>query len=183
MFHWGSIRGCVAAILVASALSAYADDERDWARPAPATPDFALHKGVVGNALELFPLDADVRVDLQRANAVISGPMSARSLALLLGVSNPVFMVPGLIWGIWSAFNIHPPKPDPKWLVGSRPSRQRVGYCIRTAVAACDLRTPPPTEIAEAPLQEPAPAAEPLVNAPTAEPLVTAEAQAINPSN
>jgi hypothetical protein len=76
------------------------------ARAASPRTDQILYKGVVGNLLEAVPLDADQRVDLQRTNAVVSNPLSARSLALLLGVTNPVVMLGGLIWGLWAASRI-----------------------------------------------------------------------------
>jgi hypothetical protein len=75
-------------------------------RAATPRADQIIYKGVVGNLLEAVPLDADQRVDLQRTNAVISNPLSARSFALLLGVTNPVVMLGGLIWGIWAASRI-----------------------------------------------------------------------------
>ena len=71
--------------------------------------DQILYKGVVGNLLEAMPLEPAQRVDLQRTNAVISSPISARSLALLLGISNPIVMIGGLVWGIWSASRIEAP--------------------------------------------------------------------------
>jgi hypothetical protein len=47
-------------------------------------------------------------VDLQRANAVVSNTISGRSLATLIGLSNPILMIGGLVWGLWSASNIQP---------------------------------------------------------------------------
>jgi len=140
MFRRVLVPGCFAAAFMLAAPFAARADEPHALVPVPSAPEFALQKGLVGNALELLPLDADVRVELQRVNAVVSGPMTARSIATLLGVANPVFMVPGLIWGIWSAFNIQAPKADPRWLLSSRPSPHRVGFCTRAA-AACGLHT------------------------------------------
>ena len=71
--------------------------------------DQILYKGVVGNLLEAVPMDPEQRVGLQRGNAVVSAPLSARSLALLLGITNPVVLIGGLAWGIWSASRIEAP--------------------------------------------------------------------------
>jgi hypothetical protein len=76
---------------------------------APAV-DQIIYKGVVGNLLEAVPLDPEKRVQLQRGNAVVSNLASARSLAMLLGVANPVLLVGGLVWGLWSASQIKPPQ-------------------------------------------------------------------------
>jgi hypothetical protein len=75
-------------------------------RPASPRADQILYKGVVGNLLEAVPLDPEQRVELQRTNAVVSNPLSARSVALLLGIANPVVMLGGLLWGIWAASQI-----------------------------------------------------------------------------
>ncbi len=80
---------------------------------APQSVDQTLYKGVVGNLLETVPLDPVTRVDLQRTNAVVSSPLTARSLGLLLGIANPVFLIGGLVWGIWAATQIKSaPEPD-----------------------------------------------------------------------
>ena len=73
-------------------------------------PDQALYKGVVGNLLEAVPMDAEQRVDLQRANAVVGTPFSVRALALRVGISTPVVMIGGLRWGCWAASQIETPK-------------------------------------------------------------------------
>ena len=65
-----------------------------------------IYKGVVGNLLEAAPLETEQRVQLQRMNAVLSNPLSARTLAVVLGIANPPLMIAGLIWGIWSASQI-----------------------------------------------------------------------------
>jgi hypothetical protein len=76
---------------------------------APVRADQLIYKGVIGNLLEGVPMDAERRVELQRANTVVSSPFSARSLALLLGVSSPVFLIGGIIWGLWAASQIEAP--------------------------------------------------------------------------
>ena len=65
-----------------------------------------LYKGVVGKALDALPMDPEERVTLQRTNAVVSGTMTGRSLSVWAGLTNPVLLVGGLIWGIFSATNI-----------------------------------------------------------------------------
>lgn len=96
---------------VAAQLPAPAAEERNGSGSVLGQrPDQALYKGVVGTLLEAVPMDADARVELQRTNAVVSAPFSARSLALLLGITNPVVMIGGLVWGIWAASQIEPPK-------------------------------------------------------------------------
>ena len=109
--------------------------------PIPSTPsqplDQMIYKGVAGNFLDAVPIDPDARLSLQRANAVISNPLSWRSAGILLGITNPVFLIGGLIWGLWSASNIAPAKPDTSWL-GPRPD-ERVGFCSRPLVESCRL--------------------------------------------
>ena len=75
---------------------------------SPKGFDQIVYKGLVGNVLDGVPMDPSQRVNLQRANAVLSNTLSGRSLAMLAGLSNPVLLIGGLIWGIWSASNIKP---------------------------------------------------------------------------
>lgn len=70
--------------------------------------DQILYKGLVGNALDVIPMDPSQRLSLQRTNAVVSNTLSGRSLAMLAGMTNPVLLIGGLVWGIWSASNIKP---------------------------------------------------------------------------
>ena len=44
---------------------------------------------------------------LQRTSAVVSGTLTGRSLAIWAGLAHPVLMAAGLVWGIYSALNIH----------------------------------------------------------------------------
>ena len=91
--------------------------------------DQILYKGVVGNLLEAVPMDAEKRVELQRGNAIVSAPLSARSLALLLGISNPVVLIGGLMWGIWAASRIEHPSARP----ADEPVRARVQVAAESA--------------------------------------------------
>ena len=89
-----------------------------WADDVPKSPDVpdapsqpaaqVIYKGLIGNVLDAVPMDPVKRAELQRANAVVSNTFSARSLAVLIGLSNPILMIGGLVWGLWSASNIHP---------------------------------------------------------------------------
>jgi hypothetical protein len=104
----------MALAFAAPAALAQQSDESAAPQPAdvssiPPRPDQMLYKGVVGNLLEAVPMDAQQRIELQRGNALLSAPFSARSLALLLGITNPVVMIGGLIWGIWAASQIEGP--------------------------------------------------------------------------
>lgn len=106
----GIQRRVAAALMLLTAVCARAEpvEVAVSARTDSQSFDQVLYKGVVGNMLETVPLDPQRRVELQRANAVISNPVSARSLALLLGVASPVFLVGGLAWGIFAASRIKP---------------------------------------------------------------------------
>lgn len=92
-----------------------------------------LYKGVVGNLLEAVPMDSERRVQLQRTNAVVSGVSTARTLAMLLGAVNPVFMIGGLVWGLYSASQIKAPEvaTQPVELAKGPPQ----GLCVDTDAA------------------------------------------------
>lgn len=85
------------------AAAARANDDRQQ----PVLPD-VIYKGIVGKALDAVPMDPHERAVLQRSSAVISGTLTGRSLAAWAGLTNPVLLVAGLIWGIYSATNIKP---------------------------------------------------------------------------
>ena len=70
--------------------------------------DQVIYRGVVGNVLETVPLDPERRIELQRANAVVSNTLSGRTLAILLGLTTPVFIIGGLAWGVFAASRIRP---------------------------------------------------------------------------
>ena len=107
--------GTPAALAQQSAEGPSDGAERSSETQAPAQrADQILYKGIVGNLLEAVPMDAEQRVGLQRGNALVSAPFSARSLALLLGITNPAVMIGGLIWGIWAASRIEAAPANPK---------------------------------------------------------------------
>ena len=104
-------------LLLALATSASAqDDPHSRAIPgaSPQGLDQAVYKGLVGNALDAIPMDPSQRVDLQRTNAVISNALSGRTLAAWVGLSNPVLLLGGIVWGMWAASNIKPAEAGAK---------------------------------------------------------------------
>ena len=70
-------------------------------------PD-VLYKGVLGKALDYVPMNPENRVALQQTSSVISGSLSGRMLAGLFSIANPIAMIAGLAWGVFSAKNIEP---------------------------------------------------------------------------
>jgi len=111
----------VACLLVA--VSARAQDAAPQPYPLPAIGD-ALYKGVVGKALDAVPMDAEKRTILQRTNAVVSGTLTGRSLTAWAGLTNPVLLIAGVVWGIYSATNIKAAqaKTDPDTILVQLPS-------------------------------------------------------------
>jgi hypothetical protein len=104
---------CLFPLLLFLAYPIAASAEGDSGSPAAESVsakgfDQMLYKGLVGNALDVIPMDPSQRLSLQRTNAIVSNTLSGRSLALLAGLSNPVLLIGGLVWGIWSASNIKP---------------------------------------------------------------------------
>jgi hypothetical protein len=51
-------------------------------------------------------MDPSKRLDLQRTNAVVGNTLMGRSLAVFAGLSNPVLLLGGFVWGVWAAANI-----------------------------------------------------------------------------
>lgn len=75
------------------------------AEPSRALPDI-VYKGVAGKVLDALPIEPSTRVALQRANSIVSGAFTARSLGALTGFGGPLLTVAGLIWGIFSSRQI-----------------------------------------------------------------------------
>lgn len=96
------VRSTIIAALVLLTSTARAQDA---AGLPPAVPDM-VYKGIVGKALDAVPMDPEKRVVLQRTNAVVSNTLTGRSLAAWAGLSNPLLLVAGVAWGIYSAINI-----------------------------------------------------------------------------
>ena len=93
----------VACLLLA--ISARAEDAPPQPQPPPAISD-VIYKGFVGKALDAVPMDAEKRIVLQRTNAVASNTLTGRSLTAWAGLTNPVLLIVGAAWGIYSAINI-----------------------------------------------------------------------------
>lgn len=113
-------QACLAGLLTLSCAAALAQATSGPGEPAikgkgasASGYDQVVYKGLVGNALEAVPMDAEKRVALQRTNAVVSNTMSARSLTILAKLTNPVLLIGGFAWGLWSAANINAPDTAP----------------------------------------------------------------------
>jgi hypothetical protein len=111
-----------------------------------------IAKGVVGNLLDVVPLPAEERAQLQRLNAVVGSPLSARTVAMALGMSSPPLMIVGLIWGLWSATQINSKDSDAQTADAALQKRSPAGdvdvtvsspvHAAATANASQALRTP-----------------------------------------
>lgn len=131
-----------ALILAACLLLAAAARAQDVPEPQPAVSD-VVYKGVFGKVLDAVPMDPDERVTLQKTGAVVSGATTGRSLALWAGLTHPVFLIAGAVWGLFSASNIK--TADAR----SKPAASRVALSdsVETAPPARDqvalLAVPP----------------------------------------
>lgn len=84
--------------------------------------DQVVYKGLIGNVLDGIPMDPSDRLDLQRTNTVVSNTLFGRSLAILAGLSNPILLVGGFVWGMWAASNIKPAETGMKLIADAAPS-------------------------------------------------------------
>ncbi len=134
-------------LLLALATPASAQDDARARAVSPAFPagfDQIVYKGLVGNVLDAVPMDASDRLGLQRANAVIGNTMLGRSLAILAGLSNPVLLIGGFVWGMWAAANIAPVEAAMKRAVdagqsgGGVAAQARAGVLPNPSSAASD---------------------------------------------
>jgi hypothetical protein len=96
-------RSIVLAVCLLAAVGARAED----APQLPLAVGDMVYKGLVGKALDAVPMDPHERTALQRTSAVVSGTLTGRSLAVWAGLTNPIFLVVGLVWGLFSASNIN----------------------------------------------------------------------------
>jgi hypothetical protein len=97
-------RSLVVAVCLLAASPVWADDLAPGSMPPLGD---VVHKGLVGKALDVVPMDPGERVVLQRTSAVVSGTLTGRSLAAWAGLSHPILLVAGLVWGIYSALSIN----------------------------------------------------------------------------
>ena len=123
--------------------------------PAPAAAsgslprdiDQMVYKGVVGNLLDQVPMDAQERLDLQRANAVVGNALGARSVAILLGVTaSPLFVIGGLIWGLVAASKIKP--GDTQQTARQRPVQPAEEKPVQVAQQPVEAVQPQPVQVA-----------------------------------
>jgi hypothetical protein len=108
---WQRLKPLPLLLFLAYASSVSADNDpspRAVANVAAKGLDQIVYKGLVGNVLDEIPMDPSKRVSLQRTNAILSNTLSGHTLAALAGLSNPVLLIGGLVWGVWSASNIKP---------------------------------------------------------------------------
>jgi hypothetical protein len=105
----------LAIIFAASLLPAFVAHAQD-APQSPAAIRDVVYKGVVGKVLDAVPMNAEERVALQKTGAVVSGTLTGRSISVWAGLSlsNPILLIAGLAWGIYSATHIEPAKPQAK---------------------------------------------------------------------
>lgn len=104
------------ALLLAGCLLLATVARAQDASQLPAAVSDAVYKGVVGKVLDAVPMDANERVTLQRTGTVVSNTLTGRSLTAWAGLTNPVLLIAGAIWGLFSASNIktadaHPMRP------------------------------------------------------------------------
>jgi hypothetical protein len=133
------IRSLVLAACLSLAFTAHAQ----VIPPIPPAVTDAVYKGVVGKALDVVPMDAEKRVVLQRTNAVVSNTITGRSLSVWAGLSNPVLLIAGVVWGIYSAINIKVP------VINAEPNTIRHDPVDGAAIQMALLVSPPAEEDAD----------------------------------
>jgi hypothetical protein len=94
-------RAIVLAACLLLATAARAEDA-----PLPPAVGDVVYKGLVGKALDAVPMDPVERQTLQRTSAIVSGTMTGRTLSAWAGLTNPILLIAGLVWGLFSASNI-----------------------------------------------------------------------------
>lgn len=101
----------LAIVFAASLLPAFVAHAEDAPQSPVAIRD-VVYKGVVGKVLDAVPMNAEERVALQKTGAVVSGTLTGRSISVWAGLSlsNPILLIAGLAWGIYSATHIEPVK-------------------------------------------------------------------------
>jgi len=134
-----SLRSPLLPLMLVSALATPAAAQ-DYAR-APAVTvasvqgfDQVVYKGLVGNVLDAIPMDPSDRLGLQKTNAVVSNTLFGRSLAIVAGLSNPILLVGGFVWGIWAASNIKPAEAELKRIADS--AETGIGAATQESLAA-----------------------------------------------
>ena len=121
--------------------------------------DQIVYKGLVGNVLDEIPMDPSKRVSLQRTNAIVSNTLSGHTLTTLVGLSNPVLLIGGLVWGVWSASNIRAEDEH----VGAATRGPAVALLAAGIPVARHLSVVSPGEAQPGAPEEPAPTHPPVV--------------------
>ena len=103
-------RAIVLAVCLLVAVAARAED----APQLPLAMGDMVYKGLVGKALDAVPMDPNERTALQRTSAVVSGTLTGRSLSVWAGLTNPLLLVAGVLWGLFSASNINTAEANAK---------------------------------------------------------------------
>ena len=129
-------------VLAACLLLAFTARAQTVSPIPPAVAD-VVYKGIVGKALDAVPMDADKRVVLQRTNAVVSGTLTGRTLTAWAGLTNPVLLMAGVVWGIYSALNIKVPTGN------AEPNAIRIDAVDGAAIQTALLVGPPAEEDAD----------------------------------
>ena len=132
------------AILAASLLVPVAARAEDAPRPLPAVGD-VIYKGVVGKALDALPMDPAQRIVLQRTNAVVSSTLTGRSLSVWAGLTNPILLVGGLVWGLFAASKIkaNEARPGPDTTIVESETRD---WRLEAGVVFLETRHFPPDQ-------------------------------------
>jgi hypothetical protein len=126
-------RSIVLAVCLLLALPARAEDVT---QPLSAVGD-VVYKGLVGKALDAVPMDPEKRAVLQRTSAVASSTLTGRSLSVWAGLANPLLLIAGLAWGLFSASNIKAEggtKPDTTLVESKETGQTQVVVLIATPV-------------------------------------------------
>jgi len=105
-----AVSGPLSIVLAACLILPLVARAEDEPRSPPAVAD-AIYKGIVGKALDVVPMEPDKRVALQRANAVVSNTLTGRSLSVWAGLTNPILLIGGLVWGLFAASHIKDGEP------------------------------------------------------------------------
>jgi hypothetical protein len=96
-----------------------------------------VYKGIAGKALDAIPMDPEERAVLQRTSAVASGTLTGRSLSVWAGLANPLLLIAGLAWGLFSASNIKAEggtNPDAALVLSKETAQAQVAGLIATPV-------------------------------------------------
>lgn len=103
----------LAILFAASLLPTFVAHAEDTPQSPAAIRD-VVYKGVVGKVLDAVPMDAEGRVALQKTGAVVSGAFTGRSISIWAGLSlsNPILLIAGIAWGVYSATHIEPAQPQ-----------------------------------------------------------------------